>query len=70
MDDFVASIVEADVEEMLEVIVLVGTENDGDAINLVLFLKKKSLVAVKLDGFTDISHLFVVDSSFWLAITS
>ena len=68
-DDIGAGVaVGMDVEIMFEFIVVIGPINDGDTVNLVGDVDESSTISILLYGFTDMFHLYPVDSSLWFAI--
>lgn len=63
-DDPVAgAIMQVDAQEVVEVVVVVGAVDDGDAVNLVVVVEEAALVAVLPNGVQEVLHLFVVDGT-------
>ncbi len=63
-DDLVAwTIMQVDAKEVVEVIVVVGAVDDGDAVYLVVVVEEAAFVAIFLDGIQDMLHLFVGDGA-------
>lgn len=63
-DDLVAwAIMQVYAKKVVEVIVVVGAVDDGDAVYLVVVVEEAALVAVLPDGVQEVPHLLVADGT-------
>ena len=57
-----------DVKKMLKVIIVVGSIEDGDTVDLGGNVEEASAIAIMSDGCEDMLHFLPIDGCFWLAI--
>lgn len=63
-DDLVAwAIMQVDAEKVVEVVIVVGAVDDGDAVYLVGVVEEMAFVAIFPNGVQEVLHLFVVDGT-------